>query len=104
MINGEQPFHHCSICHSSFMIRLAAFDLDGTLVGPELNLRPRVKEAVARALRRGVIVTIATGRGPSPTDRFAAELDLAAPLVCFQGGIVYDYRERRILHESRLDP
>ena len=51
-----------------------------------------------------MIVTIATGRGPSPTDRFAAELDLAAPLVCFQGGIVYDYRERRILHETRLDP
>ena len=86
------------------MIRLAAFDLDGTLIGPDLRLRPRVKAAVARALAQGVIVTIATGRGASPTDQFAAELNLAAPLICFQGGIVYDFRARRILHETRLDP
>ncbi|MBM4424713.1 MAG: HAD family phosphatase [Chloroflexi bacterium] len=86
------------------MIRLAAFDLDGTLVGPDLTLSPRVKAAVARAQSQGVIVTIATGRGPSPTDQYAAELGLTAPLVCFQGGIVYDHRARTILHETRLDP
>jgi Cof subfamily protein (haloacid dehalogenase superfamily) len=86
------------------MIRLVAFDLDNTLIGPGLTLSPRVKEAVARALTRGVVVTIATGRGPSPTDQFAAALNLIAPLICFQGGIVYDYRARRILHETRLDP
>lgn len=86
------------------MIRLAAFDLDGTLVGPALTIAPRLKAAVARALAEGVIVTLATGRGPSPTDQFAAELNLDAPLVCFQGGIVYDYRAKKILHETRLDP
>jgi Cof subfamily protein (haloacid dehalogenase superfamily) len=86
------------------MIRLVAFDLDNTLVGPNLSFSPRVKTAVARALAQGVRVTIATGRGPSPTDQFAAALDLTTPLICFQGGIVYDYRIRRILHETRLDP
>jgi Cof subfamily protein (haloacid dehalogenase superfamily) len=86
------------------MFRLAAFDLDNTLVGPDLTLSPRVREAVARAMAQGVVVTIATGRGPSPTDQFAAALDLTAPLICFQGGIVYDHRDRRILHETRLDP
>ncbi|MBI3764095.1 MAG: HAD family phosphatase [Chloroflexi bacterium] len=85
------------------MIHLAAFDLDNTLVGPGLTLSPRVKAAVARAQAKGVIVTIATGRGPSPTDQFAAALDLTAPLICFQGGIVYDYRQKQILHETRLD-
>lgn len=86
------------------MIRLAAFDLDGTLVGPDLALSPRVKAAIARARSQGVIVTIATGRGPTPTDQYAAELGLAAPLICFQGGIIFDYRARKILHETRLDP
>ncbi|MGH2521263.1 MAG: Cof-type HAD-IIB family hydrolase [Anaerolineales bacterium] len=86
------------------MIRLAAFDLDNTLIGPELRFSPRVREAVARARAQGVVVTLATGRGPSPTDQFAAALDLGAPLICFQGGIVYDYRARRVLHETRLDP
>ncbi|MEP7358551.1 MAG: Cof-type HAD-IIB family hydrolase [Anaerolineales bacterium] len=85
-------------------IRLAALDLDNTLVGPDLTLSPRVKAAVARALARGVAVTIATGRGPAVTARYAAELKLTAPLICFQGGLVYDYLEKRVLHETRLDP
>ena len=66
------------------MFRLAAFDLDNTLIGPDLTLSPRVKEAIARAMAQGVVVTIATGRGPSPTDQFAAALDLSAPLGAFQ--------------------
>ncbi len=86
------------------MIRLVAFDLDNTLIDHRLSLSPRVKAAVARAMAQGVIVTIATGRGPSPTDQFAAALGLTAPLICFQGGIVYDYQARLILHETRLDP
>jgi len=85
-------------------IRLAALDLDHTLVGSDLNLRPRVKEAVAAALARGVAVTIATGRGAGITSRYAAELGLSAPIICFQGGLVYDYLARRVLHETRLDP
>ena len=86
------------------MIRLAAFDLDGTLIGPDLKLAPRIKAAVARAQAQGMVVTIATGRGPSPTDQYAAALNITAPLICFQGGIVYDYRARKVLHETRLDP
>ncbi len=90
------------------MFRLVAFDLDNTLIGPDLTLSPRVRGAVAQALAQGVVVTIATGRGPSPTDQFASALHLTAPLICFQGGIVYDHRayddSRRILHETRLDP
>ncbi len=85
-------------------IRLVALDLDQTLIGRSLTLSPRVKAAVAAALARGVAVTIVTGRGPSPTDQFAAELKLTEPLICFQGGLVYDYRARRVLYERRLDP
>lgn len=86
------------------MIRLAAFDLDNTLFGPDLVFSPRVRAAIARAQAQGVIVTLATGRGPSPTDQFAEQLNLSAPLVCFQGGVVYDYRAQNILHDVRLPP
>jgi Cof subfamily protein (haloacid dehalogenase superfamily) len=86
------------------MIRLVAFDLDNTLVDRSLTLSARVRAAVARAQAQGVVVTIATGRGVWPTERFAAELDLRAPVVCFQGGLIYDFRTRQVLHETRLDP
>lgn len=86
------------------MIRLAAFDLDGTLLRPDMTIAPRTKAAIAKAQAQGIVITLATGRGPSPTDQFAAELSLTAPLICFQGGIIYDYLSRTILHETRLDP
>jgi hypothetical protein len=86
------------------VIRLAALDLDHTLVGNDLTLSPGVKAAVAAALARGVVVTIATGRGASITSRYAKELGLTAPIICFQGGLVYDYLAQRVLHEVRLDP
>jgi Cof subfamily protein (haloacid dehalogenase superfamily) len=86
------------------MIKLIAFDLDGTLLGPNLKCSPRVKAAIARAQSMGRTVTLATGRGPSPTDKFAAELSITAPLICFQGGLVYDYQARKVLFETRLDP
>jgi Cof subfamily protein (haloacid dehalogenase superfamily) len=90
--------------NNALPVGLVALDLDQTLIGRDLMLSPRVKAAVAAAMARGVAVTIITGRGPSPTDQFAAALNLTAPLICFQGGLVYDYRERRVLHERRLDP
>jgi len=59
---------------------------------------------VAAALAHGVVFTIATGRGAGITSRYAAELGLTAPIICFQGGLVYDYLAKRVLHEVRLDP
>ncbi|HNT74784.1 MAG TPA: Cof-type HAD-IIB family hydrolase [Anaerolineae bacterium] len=68
------------------MIRLAAFDLDGTLMGADQQIRPRVQEAVRQALARGVIVTLATGRMFSGAAPFAQQLNITAPLICYQGG------------------
>ncbi len=84
------------------MIKMIALDIDGTIVNHELEIAPRVQRAVAAALARGIVVTLATGRGPSPTDYFAEQLNLTAPLVCLQGGVIYDYLQRTVLYERRL--
>jgi Cof subfamily protein (haloacid dehalogenase superfamily) len=86
------------------MYRLVAFDLDNTLIGPDLVFSPRVRAAVARAQAQGVFVTIATGRGLWPTTQLAAELGVKTPIICFQGGLIYDFHAERLLHETRLDP
>src|SRR5262245_53398199 len=86
------------------MIRLAAFDLDQTLVSDGLTISLRVKETIARAQAQGAIITLATGRGPTAASKFATELDLHAPLICFQGALIYEYLAQRVLHEVRLDP
>jgi len=66
-------------------IRLIACDLDGTLMGEDLDFSPRLVRAVRRAQDRGITVTIATGRGFPTTRQFAQRLNITAPLVCYQG-------------------
>jgi Cof subfamily protein (haloacid dehalogenase superfamily) len=71
-------------------IRLVALDLDGTLVGSDLTIRPRVREAIARARERGVAVTIVTGRMFAAARPYARELGIDGALVCYQGAAIYD--------------
>lgn len=86
------------------MYKLIVSDIDGTLVGHDLQISPRVKAAIAAAQAKGVTVTLATGRGAEPTERFAAEVGITAPLVCLQGGQVFDPVTKRTLHDARLAP
>ncbi len=67
------------------MIELVAFDLDGTLMGEDQVITPRVRRALAEAQSQGVIVTLATGRMFSSTVPFAQSLNIDAPLLCYQG-------------------
>jgi hydroxymethylpyrimidine pyrophosphatase-like HAD family hydrolase len=47
---------------TSTRIRLVALDLDGTLVGKDLTISPRVRASIAAARERGAEITIVTGR------------------------------------------
>jgi HAD superfamily hydrolase (TIGR01484 family) len=72
----------------AFPVRMVVLDIDGTLVGETLEIGPRTRTAVAEAMARGVIVSLATGRMPSSAVVFANHLGLTAPLVGHQGGVI----------------
>ena len=76
---------------------LFAVDLDGTLVDRNDGIHPRDREAIARARRRGVVVTIATGRLTSRTHPIARDLDLDAPMVCADGAVIACASTERLL-------
>ena len=67
-------------------VQLVAFDLDGTLMGADLVISPKVRDAIARTVQRGVMITLATGRMYSATAPFARSLGIHTPLICYQGG------------------
>ena len=71
-------------------IELIALDIDGTLIGEDLEIGPRTRAAVALARRRGVIVSLVTGRMVSSALRYARVLELDAPIVGYQGAIIRD--------------
>ncbi len=69
-------------------IRLVALDLDGTLVGDDLRLRPRTVAAVRAVVARGIHVALVTGRMTTSALPYARELGLSAPIVGLQGALV----------------
>ncbi len=73
---------------SGARIRLVALDLDGTLIGDDLLLRPRTVATIRAVVARGVHVALATGRMTSSALPYALELGLRAPLVGLQGALV----------------
>jgi Cof subfamily protein (haloacid dehalogenase superfamily) len=89
---------------SSTRIRLVALDLDGTLVGEDLVLRPRVRDAVTRAQAAGAQVTLVTGRMFAAARPFARALGIGGPVVCYQGAAVYDATSGALLRETPVPP
>jgi Cof subfamily protein (haloacid dehalogenase superfamily) len=83
-------------------MKLVALDLDGTLVGRDLVLRPRVRKAVARMLAAGVRGCIVTGRMYRASLPFARELRLDAPVICYQGAAVIDPATDEVLRDVPL--
>lgn len=83
-------------------VRLVAFDLDGTLIGKDLHVSPRVREAVARMQRAGIRGCVVTGRMYRSAVPFARELGFDAPVVCYQGAAVIDSADDRPLREVPL--
>jgi hypothetical protein len=82
--------------------KLVAFDVDGTLVGSSLSLRPRVLEAVAKMRARGVAGCLVTGRMYRSVLPYAREMRLDAPIVCYQGAAIVDPTTDAVLFDSPL--
>ncbi len=69
--------------------RLLLLDLDGTLLGRNGRISPRVASAVQQASER-LLVSIATGREITDVLRFASQLGLTAPQICDNGALILD--------------
>ncbi len=68
--------------------RLVAIDIDYTLIGSDLKISDRTKQAIHAATDAGSTVTLATGRMFRAAVPFAEELGLDAPLITYDGALV----------------
>ena len=89
----------------SASIRLVALDIDGTLVGPDGHVTPRTREAIRRALHRGVLVVLCTGRiFAEGVQQLAGELGLSLPAIVRNGTAVQDLRTGEVLDRHPIPP
>lgn len=84
------------------MPKLVALDLDGTLIGRDLAISPRVRQAVARMQQAGVAGCLVTGRMYRAAVPFARELGFDAPVICYQGAAIIDPVGDRVLRHTAL--
>jgi Cof subfamily protein (haloacid dehalogenase superfamily) len=79
-----------------------ALDLDGTLLGRDLRISPRCREAIRRAQECGVTVLLASARPPRSMVRYLRDLELATPLISYNGALVWDPDGGASLHHRPL--
>ena len=87
---------------TQFPFRLAAIDLDGTLLGPDKTISGENFSAVQRLRDNGVTVIIASGRRHQNSVRFQRELELTGPIIACQGGLIRDGESGNVIEAHFL--
>ena len=88
---------------TSCKYRLAAFDLDGTLLGPKAALSAANLDAVERLRQSGTEIVLASGRHHASMQKIAKSVPGVRWLVSSQGGEVSDVDRHQRLHEAFLE-
>ena len=83
-------------------IRALAIDLDGTALAPGPALSPRTERAVKLCKKRGIRIILATGRAIDGAEPFRATFGAEGPMVYYNGAIVVDMPEKKILKSALL--
>jgi Cof subfamily protein (haloacid dehalogenase superfamily) len=87
-----------------FPYRLAAIDLDDTLLGPDKRISVDNAAAVQWLREQGVRVVLASGRRHENMLRFHHELNLEGPIISCQGGLVRNAETDEILYKCLMRP
>ncbi len=85
-------------------VHMVASDLDGTLLRRDGTLSTRTVSAVTSAAHAGADVVLVTGRPPRWVDAVAAQIPCHPVVICSNGALMYDARERTVIGEYPISP
>jgi Cof subfamily protein (haloacid dehalogenase superfamily) len=84
------------------VIRLAAIDLDGTLLRSDGSISDRSRHAIAAARCAGMRVVIVTARSPRTAAPLAVSAGADELVICANGATVWDVSEGRVVAHRPL--
>jgi len=84
------------------MIRLIATDMDDTLLDASSSLTPRTLSALRQAMDAGAMISLSSGRMPESMLPFAESIGVNAPMILFNGALIYDHRTGEILYSNPI--
>ena len=85
-------------------IRFAAFDMDGTLLGPDHDMHPDNIAALHLLRDHGIHVLLASGRNHDNISSWYRRLELSGPIVRGNGALVKDFATGNIIQEAIVEP
>ena len=84
------------------LIRLIATDLDDTLLDAHSDVTARTVSAVRRAMDAGALFSLSSGRMPEAMLPLAEKLNVNAPMILYNGALIYDHRTGRTLFSNAI--
>jgi Cof subfamily protein (haloacid dehalogenase superfamily) len=84
------------------MIRLIATDLDDTLLDASAALTARTRRALEAAMALGCGITLSSGRMLEAMLPFATGIGVNAPMLLYNGAMIYDHRADETLFAPRI--
>jgi hypothetical protein len=84
-------------------VRLAAIDLDGTLLRSDGTISQRSRDAIRAVRAAGIVVVIVTARGPASVTDLAKDAGIGGSAICSNGGLIVDLATGAILRERLLE-
>lgn len=79
-------------------------DLDGTLLTSEQKLTSYTVQVITEAMEQGVIISFATARGYVSAASVVADIVWKYPLILYNGALLYDGVNNRVIDGYWLDP
>ncbi len=83
--------------------KLIAFDMDGTLLNSQKKISQKSIEAINKAMEKGKIVILNTGRCPAELEEYFEVLDNIQYLNCVSGALVFDRKNNKKIYSKTLD-
>lgn len=78
-------------------------DLDGTLLDDNKNISKENLTAINYFTNNGGKFTVATGRVIEATEGYLLKIEVNLPIIVYNGGVIYDYNNKKILSEKFVD-
>ena len=85
------------------MIRLAATDLDGTLLRSDGTVSRRTCAAMRSAEAAGIVLALVTGRPPRWMAPVARETGHSGVAICANGALLYDLHSEQVIGSTLLE-
>ena len=83
--------------------KMMAVDIDGTLLNSKDKITEKTKEAIKKAVDKGLVFTISTGRPIQAVKPINEELGLDLPFITYNGAMVVMGKSKEILYSCSLN-